>query len=90
MEKGRTFMAYGENGEIVECEVIMSYLCGKNQKTYAFYTDHSYDTDGSLNLYASIYLGEKDGEIQLEDIVDENEWSLLDDALKEAKEALNE
>ena len=87
-EKGRVFDAIDENGEEIECEIIMSYVCDINQKAYVFYTDNKYDEEGNLNLYASRYLGEDNGNIELESIVDEDEWRLLDKALESAKEGL--
>ena len=60
MEKGRTFEARNAFGEPVECEIIMSYYSYQNGNEYVFYTDNDYDEDGSLNLYASRYLGEED------------------------------
>ena len=89
MEKGKTFTAYAENGEKIECEIIMSYLCEKNNRAYVFYTDNNYDEDGNLNLYASRYLGDDNG-LLLEEITDESEWNLLNDALEEAKKGLEE
>lgn len=88
MEKGRMFEALNEYGETIECEVIMSYNCLQNGIDYVFYTDNSYDEDNNLNLYASRYLGEEDGKMILEEIDDENEWSLLDKVLEQAKEGL--
>lgn len=87
MEKGRVFEAINENNEVIECEIIMSYICDKNNQAYVFYTDNNFDEDGNLNLYASRYLGEDNG-LKLQDITDEEEWSLLDEALKEAKKGL--
>jgi uncharacterized protein YrzB (UPF0473 family) len=89
-EKGRVFNAINENGNEIECEIVMSYICEKNGKTYVFYTDNNYDEKGELNLYASRFIDDVDGELQLEDITDEDEWSLLDEALAEAKRGLEE
>ena len=88
VEEGRTFEVINGDGEEIECEVIMSYICDINQKAYVFYTDNQYDDEGNLNLYASRYLGEDNGKIELEEILDEKEWKLLDDALEQAKEGL--
>ena len=90
MEKGKTFIAYDDEGKEIECEIIMSYICENNNNTYVFYTDNTLDTDGSLNLYASRYLGEDNGELELEEIEDEEEWNLLDEALELAKKGLDE
>ena len=90
MDKGRIFEAKNEFGETVECEVVMSYMCYENGNSYVFYTDNTYDYDGELNLYASRYLGEDNGNMILEDIEDESEWLLLDKVLDKAKEGLED
>ena len=90
VEKGRVFEAVNSEGETIECEVIMYYYCYGNKKDYIFYTDNKYDEDGSLNLFASRYLGEGNGQMILEEITDENEWLFLDEALEKAKEGLEE
>ena len=73
MEKGWTFEAVDENGNTIECKIIMSYICDANNHAYVFYTDNTFDEDGG---------------IKLQDIVDEEEWKLLDNALIEAKKWL--
>ena len=88
MIKGRIFEAKNDDGETIECEVLMMYHCLQNDCEYVFYTDNTYDEDNYLNLYASRYLGEEDGNMILEEIFDEREWSLLDKALEKAKEGL--
>ncbi len=89
-EKGRIFEATDDDGQTIECEIVMSYISDVNNMIYVFYTDNKYDEEGSLNLYASRYLGENDGNIELESIIDENEWNLLDEVLEKAKEGLND
>ena len=86
--EGRVFKAYDELGEEIDCEVIMLYHSTVNDTDYVFYTDNNYDSSGNLILYASKYLGEVDGQMELLEIEDENEWSLLDYALEQAKEGL--
>lgn len=88
VKKLKTLTLYDEDGNAIECEVVMSYACQTNGKEYIFYTDNSYDENGDLNLYASRYLGMEDGNMQLEEIDSEEEWSLLDVALEEAKKGI--
>ena len=91
IEEGRKFNCEDEFGNLIECEILMSYICEDNKKMYAFYTDNSYDEEGNLNLYASRFNGEDDnGNLILEDITDEEEWNILDVALEEAKKGMNE
>lgn len=86
--EGRVFKVYDELGEEIDCEVIMFYHSTINDTDYVFYTDYNYDLDGNLNLYASRYLGEVDGEMKLLEIEDENEWGLLDNVLEQVKESM--
>ena len=90
MIKGRIFEAKNLNSEIIECEVIMAYHALQNDTDYVFYTDNNYDDEGNLNLYASRYLGEDNGNILLEEIEDENEWDFLDKVLDQTKEVFCE
>ncbi len=78
-----------ENGEQLDCEVIMFYDCLENGIKYVFYTDNKMDEDGEFNIYASRFLGLSDaGEIQIGEIESDDEWSLLDDVLEKAREGL--
>ena len=77
-----------ENGEKLDCEVIMLYDCLDNNIKYVFYTDNLLDEDGEYNIYASRFLGLEDGEIQIGDIESDDEWALLDDVLEEARKGL--
>ena len=78
-----------ENGDPLDCEVVMYYSCEKNNKDYVFYTDNLLDADGDYNMYASRFLGIDDGKIKIGDIESEDEWALLDDALEQARNGLN-
>jgi len=88
MEEKRKFKAYDSENNEIECEVIMSYQCTDNNKNYVFYTDNQNDEEGNLNFYASIYWGEDENGMILEDITDDSEWDLLENVLEEAKKEL--
>lgn len=88
MGENRTFTAVCEDGNDIECEVVMYYNCLKNNKEYVFYTTGEVDEDDNLVLYASRYNGEDENGMILEEITDDNEWNLLDEALVEAKKGL--
>ena len=88
-EKGKKIKMLDDNGNEVECEIKMVYLCEENGKTYVFYSDNTTDADGNLDLSASILTGQdENGEPILEEIVDENEWALLDKVLEDAKKGV--
>lgn len=91
MEENKKITMLDDNGNKIECEVKMVYLCEENGKSYVFYSDDTYDAEGNLNLYASILVGiDDEGNVQLEEIEDEDEWSLLDGALANAKEGMDD
>ena len=91
MEEDKKIMMLDEDGNEVECEIKMVYLCEENGKSYVFYSDNTYDQEGNLNLFASILAGEdENGEPILEEIEDENEWALLDKVLEDAKKGVEE
>ena len=79
----------GDDGEKLDCEVVMYYSCDQNNIDYVFYTDNEKDEDGDYNLYASRFLGFEDGEIVIGDIETDEEWDLLEDALDQAKDGVN-
>ena len=91
MQENKKITLLDDDGNEVEYEIKMIYLCNESGKNYAVYTDNTYDENGDLNLYASILVGEdENGEIQLEEIENEEEWELLDKVLESAKEGVEE
>lgn len=89
MKENKTFLAIDDEENEIECEVMMSYHCLDNNINYIFYTDNQNDEEGNLNFYASRYWGEDENGMILEEITDDNEWDLLEDAFLEAKKGLN-
>ena len=77
-----------ENGEDLDCEVVMFYDCFENGLKYVFYTDNQIDDDGDYNMYASRFLGIEDEKIQIGNIESDEEWDLLDNALEQARAGL--
>ena len=87
MVENRHITMVDENGEELDCEIVMFYQSTENGNQYVFYTDNTLDEDGLYNFYASRYLGEEEGELKLAGIESEEEWKLLDDALEAARQA---
>ena len=69
-----------KNGEIVDCDILFTFDCEDNLKSYIGYTDHSIGTNGRKNIYVSSYnpLGLK---LELEDITDERELAMVNEVL---------
>ena len=69
-----------KNGEVVDCDILFTFDCEDNLKSYVGYTDHSIGQNGRKNIYVSSYnpLGLK---LELEDITDEKELEMVNDVL---------
>lgn len=69
-----------KNGEIVDCDILFTFDCEDNLKSYIGYTDHSIGKNGRKNIYVSSYnpLGLK---LELEDITDERELAMVNEVL---------
>ena len=79
------FTAMNENGELVECETILTFEHTGTQKTYMVYTDNSKDIDGNIRVFASIY--EDNG--TLAPIETNEEWDFIEKLLKDIQNTLN-
>ena len=68
-----------KDGKEVECDILFSFDCEANKKSYIGYTDHSV-TNNRKNIYVSSYnpLSEQ---IELEDITDKKELDMVNDVL---------
>ncbi len=77
-----------DEGNEKDCEILMFYDCLENGLKYVFYTDNELDEDGDYNLYASRLLGIEGEDIQIGDIESEEEWSLLDNVVEQARAGL--
>lgn len=77
-----------EDGEELDCEVIMYYKCLDNGIDYVFYTDNMEDENGELSFYASRFLGIDNDQIQIGDIETEEEWALLENVMQQVKSSL--
>ena len=69
-----------KNGEVVDCDILFTFDCEDNLKSYIGYTDNSIGKNGRKNIYVSSYnpLGLK---LELEDITDERELAMVNDVL---------
>lgn len=69
-----------KDGKIVDCDVLFTFDCEDNLKSYIGYTDNSIGQNGRKNIYVSSYnpLGL---ELKLEDITDERELAMINDVL---------
>ena len=80
-----TFKILNDEGVEVECEVLFTFDCEENGKSYIVYTDNTLDEDGSTKVYASVYNPDED-ETKLLPIETEQEWEMIDTILTELTE----
>lgn len=78
-----------DEGKIVECDIVCTFLDESNNINYIIYTDGTKNEDGTSKIYASRYVIEK-GSIVLKAIERDCEWDLIDNMLKSKGEEVNE
>ena len=75
------------NGNITEYEVLLAFYWFKTKKYYIVYTDNL-ETDGALNVYASIYY--PNDKTRLDSIETEEEWNEIEARLNDDYESGDE
>lgn len=76
-----------KNGVPVECEILFSFNCDDNGKTYIGYTDHSQNEKGEENIYTASYFPEK-GYDMLENVTSEWEIEMVNYAIEQIKKGI--
>lgn len=71
-----------KNGQEVECDILFTFDCDDNGKSYIGYTDHSFGDNGRKNIYVSSY-NPIMGPGTLEDITEKEELDMLQDVLQQ-------
>ena len=72
----KTINIKDENGKDIEYEILLDFILRKNNKRYIVYTDNTTNNDGSLNVYASVYINGT-----LEDVSTDEEWDEIEKRL---------
>jgi len=84
IDENMTFTIANEQGVGVKCEVLADLTDEDTGKTYIVYTDYIYETDGSLNFYASEIV-KNEAAFQLLEIHDEEINLKINEFMKELK-----
>lgn len=69
----------------MECEILFTFDCEENGKSYLGYTDHSFGSNGRKNIYISSY-DPVVGTGKLEDISSANELEMIQKVLMQIDE----
>ena len=78
------FIIQGDDGQDIECQLLFSFESQKTGKAYIVYTDGSNDSDGNMNVFASVveeYINDED--VTFSAITTDEEWEEVDEKLAE-------
>lgn len=85
--ENNTFTIVDDEGNEVVCEILFTFDCNENGKSYIVYTDNALDENGNTKVYASGYDPEgKD--TTLLPIETEREWEIVENILNELQEQM--
>lgn len=86
---GKEKIRLNKNNQEVICDVLFTFDCEDTLKSYVGYTDHSIGKNGHKNIYVSAYSPFK-LKMELENIKDERELAMIQEALQQFDEEINE
>ena len=85
MDEKKKFSVLDENGKEIICEPLFTFESEETKKQYVVYTDNSYDEDGNVRVFASIYrMNDKGGELLT--IKTDKEWKVIETILESIQE----
>lgn len=87
MKEKDAFIVTNDEGKEIVCNVLFTFDSDETGKSYIVYTDNSKDSDGNVQVYASIYNPE-DPNTKLDPIETEKEWKVIDTILKTLQEEI--
>lgn len=79
IESGKIIVK-NKNDESIECDVLFTFDNDITKKSYIVYTDNSRDSEGNIQVFASIYDPKQDNP-RLEPIETEQEWKIIETIL---------
>lgn len=83
--KENSFTMLDENGVEVEYDVLFTFDSDETGKSYIVYTDNTKDSQGNVEVYASIF-HPNDENGRLEAIETEKEWKIIETILTTLQE----
>ena len=84
-----TFKVISDEGKEIECEVLFTFESDETKKNYIVYTDNSFDEEGNVRVFASIY-NPDEPETKLLPIETDKEWKIIETILEELQNEANE
>ena len=86
MEKNQ-FTILNDEGVEKTYDVLFTFDNDETKKSYVIYTDNTIDSNGNVEVYASIY-DPKDSHSKLEEIKTEKEWKIIETILSSIQEEI--
>lgn len=83
--KKNSFTMIDENGNEIVYDVLFTFESEETHKNYIVYTDNTKDTEGNVEVYASIY-DPNDPHSKLEAIETDKEWKVIETILETLQE----
>lgn len=80
MENKNTFKVINDEGQEILCDILFTFDSEETKKSYIVYTDNSRDSEGNIQVFASIYDPKQDNP-RLEPIETEQEWKIIETIL---------
>ena len=85
MEEKKKFTVLDEHGNQVVCEPLFTFESEETKKQYVVYTDNSYDEEGNVRVFASVYkMNDKGGELL--PVKTDKEWKVIETILESIQE----
>lgn len=86
-----TFTVINDEGKEVVCDILFTFDYADTGKSYIVYTDNSRDeTDGQVQVFASVISETNDGNHMLLPIQSETEWVVIETILEELQTSIRE
>lgn len=87
MEKN-TFTVVNDQGQEITCYVLFTFESDETHKNYVVYTDNSVDSNGKIQVFASIYDPNETGGTTLLPIETDKEWKIIETILSSLQEEI--
>ena len=85
MEDKNQFKLVDENGKETIYDILFTFDSEETNKSYIVYTDNTTDTDGNIQVYASIYYPGSET-TKLDPIEADKEWKIIETILSTIQE----
>ena len=87
MKEKNTFTVINDRGEEITCNVLFTFDSDETKKSYIVYTDNTKDSEGNIQVYASIFDPESDNP-ELLPIQTDKEWKVIETILESLQDEI--